>query len=196
MQIEITQEQADHYNSLFKRAISLVRPHLILDEGREVGEPGWLARRRLRKGITLLEQALAIAPFKWECRFWIGKALQRLGDRREALTWFGDALRQEPGNATVALEAANEALELGEYEVAVAFLRPATALEPSHAALHHNLAVALLLAGRPRDALQAVDLSAGLKADARAAWLRGWIEDVLAGRRPVPHSMAELRRGA
>src|SRR5438309_2268475 len=168
----------------------------FVDGERRSRHPGWPARRRLRRGIAQFQSALAIAPFKWECRFWIGKALQRLGHHGEALTWFGDALRQEPENASVAKEAANAALELNEHEIAVAFLRSATTINPKDPTLHYNLALALLLAGHPQDSLQAVSAAARLEAHAQTGWLMGWIEDVLAGRRPCPRTLAELGRGA
>ena len=130
MQIEITEAQVDQYNALYKRAHALVRRHILIDGEAQFGPPGWFARRRLRKGVALFERALSIAPFKWECRFWIGKAFQRLGEHKDAMSWFMDAMQQEPGNPTIAKEAANEAIALGEFQVGIGLLRPATAQRP------------------------------------------------------------------
>jgi len=196
MEVHLSEDDVRRYNASYQKGLKLIRPEVLIDGERRSRHPGWPARRRLRRGIAQFQSALAIAPFKWECRFWIGKALQRLGHHGEALTWFGDALRQEPENASVAKEAANAALELNEHEIAVAFLRSATTINPKDPTLHYNLALALLLAGHPQDSLQAVSAAARLEAHAQTGWLMGWIEDVLAGRRPCPRTLAELGRGA
>jgi tetratricopeptide (TPR) repeat protein len=194
--MQLSDQDVAVYNAYYQRAVKLIRARILIDGERRPAFPGWFARRDLKKGIQLFEAALAIAPHKWECRFWIGKALQRLGDHRNALSWFSEASRQEPDNPTIAKEAANAALELGEADLAIAFLRPATTIASRDAALHYNLGLALLMSGRPREALEATSRSAALTADKMTAWLMGWIEDVLAGRRACPKSIGELRRGA
>ena len=196
MEIEVTEAQANEYNALYKRAIGLVRRHALIDGEPQLGPPGWFARRRLRKGMGLFERALAIAPFKWECRFWIGKSLQRLGEHKEAMSWFMEAMRQEPDNATIAKEAANEAFELGEFELGVGLLRPATLNRPDDPILHYDLGVQLLLAGRPKEAYESLERAARLEAHPNTSRLMNYVERVMMGQVPCPRSAHELRQGA
>jgi tetratricopeptide (TPR) repeat protein len=191
-----TEEEADQHNALYKRAMSLIRSRIIIDGESRSATPSWFARRRLRQGIALFQEALRMNPDSWQNRFWIGKALQRLGDHNEAVTWFAEALRIEPDNAVIALEAANEALDLGQYEFAISLLRPAAQANPSHAVLQHNLGVAFLLSQRPREAVEAFNKSAALAVDPNTARLLDIAERVSRGERACPAYMADLRRGA
>lgn len=195
MQIEITEEQAKQYNQLVNGAYALVRPHLLIDGEPQRGRPGWFTRRKLRRGIEGFKAALAIAPFKWECEFWIAKSLQRLGDHRESMTWFTEALRKQPENPIVAKEAANAAFEIGEFELGIALLRPASLAKPSDPVLHYDLAVHLLLSGRPKDAHGSLERAVSLEPHRDTKRLIAYVEDVLAGRVSCPRSAAELRRG-
>ncbi len=196
MQIEVSEAQANEYNALYKRALGLVRRHVLIDGEPQSGPPGWFARCRLRKGIGLLERALVIAPFKWECRFWIGKSLQRLGEHREAISWFMEAVRQEPENPSIAKEAANEALELGEFELGVGLLRPGTLKRPQDPILHYDLGIHLLLAGKPKEAYESLQRAARLEAHANTSRLMEYVERVMTGQVSCPRSLHELRQGA
>ena len=195
MQVQITEEQAKQYNQLVNQSYALVRPHLLIDGEPQRGRPGWFARRKLRRGIEGFKAALAIAPFKWECEFWIGKALQRLGEHGESMTWFTEALRKQPENPIVAKEAANAAFELGEFDLGIALLRPASVAKPSDSVLHYDLAVHLLLSGRPEEAHESLQRALSLEPHHDTRRLIGYVEDILAGRAPCPRSAAELRRG-
>jgi len=193
---ELSETDVAQYNALYNRALRLARRHLLIDGEPQTGHPGWLARRQLRKGVTLFEQALKIAPFKWEGRFWIGKALQRLGDHKGAMTWFMDALKAQPDNPTIAMEAANEAAELGEFELGVGLLRPAAVQQPRNAALRHNLAIHQLLAGRPKEAFESLEHAARLEVRASTGRFMSYVEAVLAGRVPCPKTLVEVKQNS
>ena len=196
MEPDLTDEQVAQYNRIYKQAFRRVRPNILIDGESQSGRPGWLARRRLRQGIAGFEAALAIAPFKWECRFWIGKALQRLGNHQESMTWFTEALRQEPDNPTIAKEAANAALELGQFQVGIGLLRPATALRPTDPTLHYDLAIHLLLSGRPNEAYASLQEAARLEGHRHTARLMDYVEKIMTGQTPCPSSVHELKQGA
>ena len=196
MIVEITEQQAAEYNRRYKRAFALVRRHLLIDGEHQSGRPGWFARRRLRRGIAEFQEALAIAPFKWECRFWIGKALQRLGQHEESMTWFMEALRQEPENPTIAKEAANAAFELGQFDIGISVLRPATVQKPTDPVLHYDLAIHLLLSGRPKEAYDSLSQAARLEAHRSTSRMISYVERILSGQATCPRSVHELRQGA
>ena len=107
-----------------------------------------------------------------------------------------EAVRQEPDNASVAKEAANEAFELGEFEVGVGLLRPATLKRPEDPILHYDLGVHLLLAGKPKDAYESLQRAAQLEAHANTSRLMSYVERVMMGEIPCPRSAHELRQGA
>jgi tetratricopeptide (TPR) repeat protein len=195
MEITLTQDQIESYNRLYEKGLKLIRPNIFIDGEPQSGRPGWIAKRRLRKGIADFQEALLIAPFAWECRFWIGKALQRLGSHEEAMSWFVDAIKQEPTNTSIAKEAANEALELAQYQLGIAFLRPAVVAKPSDPVLHYDLAIHQLLAGNVDDAYHSLRKSAALESHRMTGRLLRYVEDVRAGRKSRPRTVAEVQRG-
>ena len=195
MQIELSEDDVARYNSLYEGAIKRLRAHVFIDGQLESGRPGWIARQRLKRAIIDFKEALAIAPFKWECHFWIGKGLQRLGDHKEAMGCFIEALKLEPDNPTIAKEAANEALSLEEYKTGIALLRPATLQNPADPVLHYDLAIHLLLSGDARAAYDSLQRAARIEAHPFTGRLLSTVEAILSGRRDYPRSMAELERG-
>jgi Flp pilus assembly protein TadD len=112
------------------------------------------------------------------------------------MTWFTEALRQDPENPTIAKETANAALELGQFELGVALLRPATLQRPEDPVLHYDLAVQLLLSGHPNEAYSSLEVAARLEAHRDTARLMNYVEKVLTGRKPCPRSVHELQQGA
>ena len=190
-----TKEQAEEHNALFRKGCDLIQPSIFLDD-RPLRPPGWFARRRLRKGIAHLHQALTINPDSWQSRFFIGKALQCLGDHDEALTEFTDAIRLAPENDSLALEAANEALEVGRFDLAAKLLRPALERKPNDPVLLHNSGVALVLAQRPQEAVELLTRAVSLGSNPYSSELLQIVELVVRGHLKCPRTMDELRRGA
>lgn len=189
-----TESEIERHNNLYHRACALIRPHILIDGEARYARPGWLARWRLRKGIELFHRALRINPNSWQSRFWIAKALQRLGDHKESMSWFSDALRLDPANSSIAKEAANEALALGDHHLAVALVRPAAELNPNDATLQHNLGLALLLSGQVREARQAFARAATRQSDQLTVRLLQLTEIVLRGERPCPRTLDDVQR--
>jgi tetratricopeptide (TPR) repeat protein len=178
---------------LLRQAIEIIRKDLVFDQQPRKAKVGWFARRRLRKGARLLEDAVLLTHDRYEPRWWLGKIHQRLGDHDKALKWFLEARRLEPEKPSVALESGNEALEVGDNELAVhEFGQFAAVPGRTQAALLHNLGVALLLTGRTAEAHGALTQSASLLADVRASRMLNAVEDVRAGRRPGPRHVREL----
>jgi tetratricopeptide (TPR) repeat protein len=192
--VALTEAEIERHNALYRRAYSLIRPHIFIDGESRSARPGWFARRRLRKGIALFHRALRINPNSWQSRFWVAKALQRLGDHRESMSWFSDALRLDEANGRVANEAAVEALQVGDSKLALALVRPAAQLNPDDAALQHNLGLALLLCGRVAEAHQAFTRAAAHQSDRTAARLVALTELVLRGERPCPRTLTDVQQ--
>jgi tetratricopeptide (TPR) repeat protein len=192
--VAFTDAEIERHNALYRRAYSLIRPHIFIDGESRSARPGWFARRHLRKGIALLHRALRINPNSWQSRFWVAKALQRLGDHRESMSWFSDALRLDEANSNIAKEAVVEALQVGDYKVALALVRPAAQQNPDDAALQHNLGLALLLCGRVADAHQAFTRAAAQQSDQLTARLVTLTELVLRGERPCPRTLNDMQQ--
>jgi tetratricopeptide (TPR) repeat protein len=191
-----TDAEIERHNELYRRACSLIRRHILIDGEVRFARPGWLAKWRLRKGIALFHRALRINPNSWQNRFWIAKALQRLGDHRQAISWFSDALRVDPANSSIAKEAANEALQLGDNQLALALVRPAAEQNPDDPALQHNLGLALLLSGKLQEAHQTFSRAAALQSDPLTARLLELTEQVLRGERACPQTLDDVQRNA
>ena len=191
-----TDAQIRRHNKLYGRGCSLIRKHVLIHGESRLAWPSWLARWRLRRGIALFQRALKINPDSWQSRFWIGKALQRLGDHGESMSWFADALRLDPTNTDIALEAGNEALQLGDYRLALAMIRPAAERYPEHAALQHNLGLAQLLGGQAQEAYESFSRAAAVRSDPLTANLVRTARLVLTGERPHPRTLQDLESDA
>ena len=190
-----TQSQIEQHNRLYTWGLWLIRSEIWIDGEPRSARPGWIARWRLRRGISLLSKALRINP-SWQNHFWIGKALQRLGDNRKAITWFTEAMRLQPSEPSILREGANVALELQDYDYALALLRAAMEIRPDDATLHHNLGLAFLLAGRPHDAREPLEVALALQPHHGTATLLGICDEVLQGVRSCPRTLDDVRRGA
>jgi tetratricopeptide (TPR) repeat protein len=189
--MSLTQLKIDEHNRLYQRGLGLIRQEIVVEGEDRSSRPGWLARWRLRRGIAFLRRALRIHP-SWQNHFWIGKALQRLGDWRGAMSWFSDAHRIDPSQGAVAKEGANVAMELGEYDFAIALLRPAIKASSDDAALRHNLGLVYLLSGRPNDARDILQIALALQPEKTTASLLLITEGVIAGVRPRPINLREV----
>jgi Flp pilus assembly protein TadD len=140
----------------------------------------------------MLREAIQLNPNGWANRFWIGKALERLGEPHEAITWLMDALRIEPNQPTIAKEAANVAMELGDFNVAIAILRGAIDSHPNDGALHYNLGLAYLLSQRLTEARMALESASRLENHELTRRLLELTIEVTQGRRRRPTSLREV----
>ena len=190
----LTPTEIQSHNALYRRAYSLIRPHIFIGGESRSARPGWFARRSLKKGIALFQCALGINPNSWQSRFWIAKALQRLGEHQESMSWFADALRLDEANEGIAKEAGVEALEVGDYKLALAIVRPAAERNPDDAALQHNLGLALLLCGRVAEAHQAFNRAAAHHSDSVTSRLVTLTELVLRGERLCPRRLTDIQQ--
>jgi serine/threonine-protein kinase len=72
------------------------------------------------------------------------------------------AMQIEPGNARVLAMAGNNALYQGRIDEAIRLYQQSLLVDPIRPAVHRTIAVALLAAGRPKDAEQALRVALGL----------------------------------
>jgi Flp pilus assembly protein TadD len=183
---------AEH-DSIYQKAVALISPHMqLLDRSPRIDES---AQKDLRQGIAYLHAVTEYNPRNWAA-FWIeGKAYQALSEPEPANRAFATAYTLQPRNADVAREYAQSSMELGHGQDAIDATNHAIELAPNDAGLRANLALAYVIAGRNQDALRAVNESLNMNPnDAISRRLKTVIEDVIAGRRPQPKTVAELER--
>lgn len=77
------------------------------------GPLGFLEKRRLRRGIALLEQITAVVPDHWPSHWTIGMSWRRLGEEEAALTSLRRAYELEKTNPDVGRECAGQCFRLG-----------------------------------------------------------------------------------
>lgn len=132
-------------------------------------------------------------PRNWAA-YWIeGKAYQALDDNVAANKAFEVAYKLQPGNANVAREYAQSSMALGRAQEAISATRHAIEIAPEDAGLQANLAIAYLIAGQNQDALRAVAASLRMNpSDAITLRLKKVIDDVLAGKRRQPRTIADV----
>ncbi len=186
-------KEAKRFTGDYETAWSLIKGLILIHGNEATGPPGWLAKRRLKRALTLFNRALEIHPGSWQSLWGVGKIYQRLGVPEKALQAFAAAHKLEPEQADVAREAGLAALELGAAGAAIRFTHAAIAVADDDAGLVSNLALAYLLDGKPEAALRHAEDALGREpSDVITITLHIIIKEVLAGERSCPTSMAEL----
>jgi len=190
----VDERSAQEHDRLWREASRLTRGELLL-HGAMPGRLGWFARRRLARAMSCLTRALRIAPDRWQTLWMIGKVHQRLEERESALKAFSRAHEINPAQPDVAREAAAAAMEMGQAEAAVHYCRSAVAGSPNDPGLMANLACALLIDKKPKEALDAaIEALRRDPADPITIVLKARIEDVITGRRRQPNTLRDLSR--
>ena len=188
MQPQLTPDQACRHDALVALASALIEGELLLEAG-SLPRPGWLCRRKLKKALEHLGQALQIHPQNWSAMWTMGKVYQRLRLQDQALRCFHQAHQIKPDQADVAREAGIAAIETGQGKLAVSFLTAAITARPDDPGLVANLALAHLV-NRDIDrakscAAQAVERN---RHDEASRSVLRIICEVEAGTRPIPSS--------
>lgn len=186
-------EAAGRFTRYYETAWGLIRGQILIHGNNISGPPGWLARRRLRRGLELFQQALEIHAGSWQSLWGIGKIHQRLGEARKAYEAFTAAHRLEPEQADVAREAGLAALDSGDSATAIELTHAAIEANPDDPGLVANLALAYLLNEQPQEALEHADDALSREpSDVITVTVHIIIKEVLAGERSCPTTMAEL----
>jgi tetratricopeptide (TPR) repeat protein len=187
-------QNADDHNRVYTAACNLIEPYLRL-HGKPEKKVSKNAAAQLRQAIAMLDAVTTYAPANWSA-FWVkGKAYQALDDRKAACAAFKSAFDVQENNPDVAREYMYECLNLGDGVEGLRAARHALALNPSDAGLHANLALALVIAAQPREALAAVDEA--LRIDPRdtiSQNVRKVVLKILDGTTPQPRTLGELEK--
>lgn len=182
----------DDHDRVYRAACDVIKPYMRL-----AGEPEKKvtkeAAAELKRAIQLLDAVTAYAPTNWAA-FWIkGKAWQALDDRKAACAAFKAAFDLQDKNPDVAREYMFECLNLGDGVEGLRAARHALSLNPSDAGLHANMALALVIAGKPTEALAAIDEA--LRIDPRdqiSQNVRKVVVKIIDGTKPLPKTLREL----
>jgi Flp pilus assembly protein TadD len=184
---------AEAHNKLYREATELCRPLIYMDLARRNQALTAEEEGRLRRALTLFDDALRIWPSNSAAMFFKGKVLQRLDRHEEARKQFELAFRVDPRQAGIAREVALEAGELGDGASAVRFCKIAVSLSPRDAGLVANLSVAFLISGQLEDAAGAANEAARMDPKDRVPRaIAKVIAEVKSGRRAQPRSLRQL----
>jgi tetratricopeptide (TPR) repeat protein len=149
---EMNSTQVAKHNRVFVQAVRLAEHEIPVHRRQYMPKPGWWARHKLRRALSLFARVLELQPGNWSAMWWVGMIHKRFEDHSTALLWFERALQVSSYQPDVAREACSCALELGRHEVAISFAVRAVEVKPDDAGLRSNLALALLLAGKVNEA--------------------------------------------
>ena len=189
----ITDADRERHDQAYQQAIQLLDGLILLDD-RPVAPLDAPAQEKLGRALSLLAEVVQIVPKNWAAMWHLGKIHQRLGDRERCLQWFARAHLVHPQQPDVAREASIAAMELGRAAEAVQYCERAVQLQPAEPGLLANLGLALLLAGKPGEAKAKLDVAQSKSpSDPIIANLLRIVEEVHAGSRPCPRSVADLR---
>ena len=189
----LSDEEIERHNRHYETGWKLIEGLILVHDTGPTAPPGWLARRRLRRAARCFEHALAISPRGWQSLWALGKIHQRPDDSREALRCFGRAFDISPDQPDVAREAAAEALSVGDGRLAVRYCRAAIEAMPGDPGLVANLALALLISGKPAEAQSAIsEATQRAPQDPISAAVARAVDDVVQNRRPRPRTLADV----
>ena len=190
----LTEEQMKQHNVLYARANELSKGLILLDDV-SFKPPGFFGKRRLRKAVELYKHVLEINSKNWPSMFAIAKAFQSLGEFQQSLDWFIRAHEGVPENPSVAKEVGYAASRLGKHDVALQAMGVAAKQNPNDAALHCNLGLSCLMAGKVADACLAFEQIVQLEPEREVnKQLLLFARDVESGKRPIPKTEEEISK--
>lgn len=190
--VESSPKTLEH-ERLYRSGAGLISPYMQLVGRDSASADSETARDDLKRGIDLLNQAIAIRPANWAAYWVIGKAYQALGDSENACEAFEKSFGLQKSNPDVAREYMFECLNLGRADKAIAAARHAVSLKSDDSGLLANLALALLIGGKLDEAADSIARALAIAPhDEISQKLRERIADVRRGRRPQPSKMADL----
>jgi len=188
----VTAAQAREFNALVDEAHRLVEPFILIHNRPTLA----LDEARVRRGLALFDQALTIYNGNWATWMMKGKAHQALGETRAAFESFRRAYELAPSEPMTANEMTIEAMRLGELDFAFQATTAALRRAPDSLELRCRLALLLILQGRldegRAEAQRALEIAPG---DEIALNLIEIADDIRAGRRSQPSTLAELEAG-
>jgi tetratricopeptide (TPR) repeat protein len=188
-QAESVATQLAEGRALFTRATELAAD-VVLEP------PSKPLARRHRKALEAARALLVVARERNESfatLWYLGKVEARLGGGAQALAAFQRAHTVEPDQPDGCRELCAAYLALDRVGEALPIARRAHALQPEDAGLQCNLALVLLLTGDMEGAR--AEVTGALRqdpSDAITAGLSRFIDDVQAGRRRQPRTLAEV----
>ena len=183
----------DQHNEIYERGSQLISPHMqLLDRDPRVTKA---VREQVTRGIHDLDAVTAFNSGNWAA-FWIkGKGYQVLGAHEAANKEFKASFDIQKKNPDVAREYASSCLELGHGAEAVRVAQHAIQVTPDDAGLYANLALAFLIDGKNIEAKKAVEQALTMAPqDKISQAVRGVVDDIIAGKRRQPKTMADLNR--
>jgi Flp pilus assembly protein TadD len=192
--VELTAEQSELHNRLYREAWKIIEGEIHIHDRVAPSKATWSVRRKLKQAISRFEQTLQLNPTNWSSMWALGKIYQRLNDDTTALDWFTKAHQINGANPDVAREAALCAMNLGDSKAALKFTTAAMTLNPNDAGLVANHALALLLDHQPESAKTSAERAVSASPqDSISKHVLRLIDDVIAGRRPYPKTVRDLR---
>jgi Tetratricopeptide repeat len=172
----------------------LARLEALSREGGQLVQPllskkplGYFERRRLKKGLALLEQVVTEIPDSWSSLWLRGMGLRALGDHPAALEDLRRAYTIRPDHPDVGREYAGQCFIVGAADEGVRISRQVHARFPDDVGLHSNLALALLIGGDLGEAETVAEAAHQREpSDPVTRNLLQYIRDVRAGHRQRP----------
>ncbi len=194
---KMTSTQVTEHNRVFEQAARLVKGEIPLHDRQYMPKPGWWARRKLQRALSLFARVLELQPGDWRAMWWVGMIHKRFRDYSTALLWLERAFQVSSYQPDVAREACSCALELGRHEVAISFADRGVQVKPDDAGLRSNLALALLIAGRVAEAMTEIEQAiAQDPSDQVSLRVRRTIKRFIASKEKPPSTLRALMRKA
>ena len=141
----------------------------------------------LLQSIADFERIVQKVPHHWQSYFAKAKAFQRLGEHQKALDTLNAAMKIEPKNHLIPLEASVEAVNLKDLDKALMYSKLALKIAPKNHVLHGNHAINLLVAGRNDEAQETINEGLQIKKNDRTnQHIKQLIEAVVSGEKSTP----------
>ena len=136
---------------------ALTRRPAMYDAQRDLAQLRWMLTSDKQRALADIEQAVAAAPNNLQLVLLKAQVLEYVGCNEEAYAVLAKTAVAYPGDAAIAITAAQLAAGLGQGEDAVAHARRAKSIAPDWPIASTMLAIAHLCAGAPTAAIAALD---------------------------------------
>lgn len=191
--MNISEDNTNKHNQLYKKASKLISKYIITDENHN--PHGFFVKRKLRKAVQILQEALTLNSQNSSAYFLLGKAYQSLKQLDNALPIIIKAHELEPTNPLFIREIGFTAGSLNNHELAIKYMEPFITSNPNDGGILFNLGLSYLFTEKPDKALDYFEASLKIEANNTITTkIIKMCKKVIAGKINCPKNEKEIGR--
>jgi hypothetical protein len=181
---EIENKKILEFNKIYERALKNQNGLILLD-GDQKKPLNESEKKKLEESINDFQKCLELFPNNWQSMMLQAKYLQRLERHTQALEKMEEAMKIEPNEPSIPMEASLEALHLQDIDKAIFYSSEAIKRNPNHVSALGNHAMNLIVAEKDAEAKEVIEKALALDPnDPVNRNIKALLEDINSGKRP------------